>query len=139
MKNTSPLKWFASREGLYYLALALLLVVILPLALDPFRLNMVGKYLTYAFVAIGLVMCWGKAGILSLGQGVFFGLGGYCMAMFLKLEASTPEATAIQSQHPVEYANLRCVAGFFSNTSAVAQFECCCQAGLVPLEVFAEP
>ena len=60
MKNTSPLKWFASREGLYYLALALLLVVILPLALDPFRLNMVGKYLTYAFVAIGLVMCWAK-------------------------------------------------------------------------------
>jgi urea transport system permease protein len=36
-------------------------------------------------------------GILSLGQGVFFGLGGYCMAMFLKLEASTPENTAIQS------------------------------------------
>ena len=97
MKSSSPMKWFTSREGLYYLALAGLLVVILPLALDPFRLNMVGKYLTYAFVAIGLVMCWGKAGILSLGQGVFFGLGGYCMAMFLKLEASTPEATAIQS------------------------------------------
>ena len=97
MKSSSPLKWFATREGLYYVALAVLLVVLLPLALDPFRLNMVGKYLTYAFVAIGLVMCWGKAGILSLGQGVFFGLGGYCMAMFLKLEASTPEATAIQS------------------------------------------
>ena len=31
------------------------------------------------------------------GQGVFFGLGGYCMAMFLKLEASSPENTAIQS------------------------------------------
>ena len=97
MKTASPLKWFATREGIYYLLLALLLVVILPLVLDPFRLNMVGKYLTYAFVAVGLVMCWGKAGILSLGQGVFFGLGGYCMAMFLKLEASTPEATAIQS------------------------------------------
>jgi urea transport system permease protein len=91
------MKWFVSREGLYYLGLAALLVVILPLFLDSFRLNMVGKYLTYAFVAVGLVMCWGKAGILSLGQGVFFGLGGYCMAMFLKLEASTPEATAIQS------------------------------------------
>lgn len=61
MKNSSPLKWFGSREGLYYLALAFLLVVLLPLMLDPFRLNMVGKYLTYAFVAIGLVMCWGKA------------------------------------------------------------------------------
>src|SRR5690606_2800231 len=54
-------------------------------------------YLTYAFVALGLVMCWGYGGILSLGQGIFFGLGGYCMAMFLKLEASTPEATRIQS------------------------------------------
>ncbi|WP_029005533.1 urea ABC transporter permease subunit UrtC [Azorhizobium doebereinerae] len=77
--------------------LALLLAVVLPLVLDPFRLNMVGKYLTYAFVAVGLVLCWGNAGILSLGQGVFFGLGGYCMAMYLKLQASTPEATKIQS------------------------------------------
>ncbi|RVV97045.1 urea ABC transporter permease subunit UrtC [Mesobaculum littorinae] len=77
--------------------LALILFVVFPLMLDDFRLNLFGKYLTYAFVAIGLVLCWGAGGILSLGQGVFFGLGGYCMAMFLKLEASTPEATAIQS------------------------------------------
>ncbi|GGB02723.1 urea ABC transporter permease subunit UrtC [Agarivorans gilvus] len=80
-----------------YLLLAALLFIVLPLALDIFRLNLVGKYLTYAFVAIGLVLCWGCGGILSLGQGVFFGLGGYCMAMFLKLEASDPESTAIQS------------------------------------------
>lgn len=84
-------------ELLGILALAVLLVVILPLTLDVFRLNLVAKYLTYAFVAIGLVMCWGYGGILSLGQGVFFGLGGYCMAMFLKLEASSPENTKIQS------------------------------------------
>lgn len=77
--------------------LLLLLAVVLPSTLDAFRLNLVGKYLTYAFVAVGLVLCWGMGGILSLGQGVFFGLGGYCMAMFLKLESSTPEATAIQS------------------------------------------
>jgi len=77
--------------------IALLILVILPLSLDNFRLNLVGKYLTYAFVAVGLVLCWGYTGILSLGQGVFFGLGGYCMAMYLKLEASTPEATKIQS------------------------------------------
>jgi len=64
---------------------------------DIFRLNLVGKYLTYAFVAIGLVMLWGYGGVLSLGQGVFFGLGGYAMAMFLKLEASDPETTKIQS------------------------------------------
>ncbi|MBI5925357.1 MAG: urea ABC transporter permease subunit UrtC [Aquabacterium sp.] len=77
--------------------LALLLIVVFPLALDIFRLNLIGKYLTYAFVALGLVMLWGHAGILSLGQGVFFGLGGYMMAMFLKLEASDPISTKIQS------------------------------------------
>ncbi|CAM4247805.1 urea ABC transporter permease subunit UrtC [Bordetella muralis] len=87
-----------AREGMIGLGiLAALVFVVFPLALDVFRLNLVGKYLSYAFVAIGLVMCWGYGGILSLGQGVFFGLGGYCMAMFLKLEASTPQATAIQS------------------------------------------
>jgi len=77
--------------------LAALILIVLPLALDLFRLNLVGKYLTYAFAAVSLVLLWGYGGILSLGQGVFFGLGGYCMAMFLKLEASDPEATKIQS------------------------------------------
>jgi urea transport system permease protein len=84
-------------EALGILALVVLLVVILPLSLDVFRLNLVAKYLTYAFVAIGLVLCWGFGGILSLGQGVFFGLGGYCMAMYLKLEASSVANTKIQS------------------------------------------
>jgi urea transport system permease protein len=78
-------------------ALALLLLVVLPLCLDIFRINLVSKYLSYAFVGLGLVVLWGKAGVLSLGQGVFFGLGGYCMAMFLKLEASDPISTKIQS------------------------------------------
>jgi urea transport system permease protein len=71
--------------------LILLLLFVLPVALDPFRLNMVSKYLAFAFVAIGVVLTWGYGGILSLGQGIFFGLGGYMMAMFLKLEASAPE------------------------------------------------
>ncbi|MCK9260999.1 MAG: urea ABC transporter permease subunit UrtC [Azoarcus sp.] len=80
-----------------FVILALILLVAFPLLMDIFRLNLVGKYLTYGFVAIGLVMLWGYGGVLSLGQGVFFGLGGYAMAMFLKLEASDPESTAIQS------------------------------------------
>ncbi len=88
---------FPKKEMMGFLVLAIILAVILPLTLDIFRLNLVGKYLTYAFVAVGLVLCWGYGGILSLGQGVFFGLGGYAMAMFLKLEASDPESTKIQS------------------------------------------
>src|SRR5215469_3380320 len=90
-------RFFNRSELIGFISLALLLIVILPLTLDVFRLNLVAKYLTYAFVAIGLVMCWGYGGILSLGQGVFFGLGGYCMAMYLKLEASSVENTKIQS------------------------------------------
>ena len=89
---------FGGNEGTTNLVvMALLLFLVLPLSLDIFRLNLVGKYLTFAFVALGLVMLWGKCGVLSLGQGVFFGLGGYCMAMFLKLEASDPVSTKIQS------------------------------------------
>src|SRR3989338_10275390 len=87
-----------NKRGLGSVAmLAVLLLVAFPLAFDIFRLNLVGKYLTYGFVALGLVMVWGYGGILSPGQGVFFGLGGYAMAMFLKLEASDPIATRIQS------------------------------------------
>ena len=85
------------KELIGIILLAALILLVLPLSLDIFRLNLFGKYLTYAFVAIGLVLCWGDAGILSLGQGVFFGLGGYCMAMFLKLEASSVANTKIQS------------------------------------------
>ncbi|PUA30131.1 MAG: urea ABC transporter permease subunit UrtC [Cellvibrio sp. 79] len=88
---------FPKKEMMGFIVLAIILAVVLPLSLDIFRLNLVGKYLTYAFVAVGLVLCWGYGGILSLGQGVFFGLGGYAMAMFLKLEASDPESTKIQS------------------------------------------
>jgi urea transport system permease protein len=94
----TTLKALITRYQLWsLLLLVLLLAVVLPLSLDIFRLNLVGKYLTYAFVAVGLVMVWGYGGVLSLGQGVFFGLGGYAMAMFLKLEASDPETTKIQS------------------------------------------
>lgn len=94
---TSCKTWLTRGSTIPVLILAAIILVLLPLALEPFRLNLVGKYLTYGFVAIGLVMLWGHAGVLSLGQGVFFGLGGYAMAMFLKLEASDPVSTRIQS------------------------------------------
>jgi urea transport system permease protein len=45
--------------------------------------SLVGKYLTYAILALGIDLVWGYAGILSLGHGVFFGLGGYAMGMHL--------------------------------------------------------
>ena len=96
--NASLSKLVGGKEGLIGLAvLAAIIFVALPLAVDIFRLNLVGKYLTYAFVAVSLVLLWGNGGILSLGQGIFFGLGGYGMAMFMKLEASDPITTKIQT------------------------------------------
>ncbi|MBX9633073.1 MAG: urea ABC transporter permease subunit UrtC [Burkholderiales bacterium] len=71
-----------------FLLLAALLLVVFPLAMDVFRLGLAAKYLSLAFCAVGIVLVWGYGGILSLGQGVFFGLGSYFMAMFLKLESA---------------------------------------------------
>lgn len=96
--NTFTKRWLGGREGAIGLAvLAVLIFIIMPVWLDIFRLNLVGKYLTYAFAAVSLVLVWGYGGILSLGQGIFFGLGGYAMAMFLKLEASDMTSTAKQT------------------------------------------
>ena len=97
MSNYSKQKLLSPAELGGFIVLAILLFVVLPLSVDDFRLNLIGKYLSYSFVAMGLVLCWGYGGILSLGQGVFFGIGGYCMAMFLKLEASSVANTSIQS------------------------------------------
>lgn len=97
MKNSLNSLLGGKEGAIGLLILAVLMLLVMPMFLDVFRLNLMGKYLTYAFVAIGLVLCWGYGGILSLGQGIFFGIGGYCMAMFLKLEASDMQSTAAQT------------------------------------------
>lgn len=69
-------------------ALLLALLLVAPLLLPDFRLNLMGKFVTFAIAAIAVDLIWGYGGMLSLGHGVFFGLGGYSMAMYLKLESS---------------------------------------------------
>ncbi len=54
-----------------------------PLHLSTFSVQLLGKYLCYALLAISLDLVWGYAGILSLGHGAFFALGGYAMGMYL--------------------------------------------------------
>ncbi len=82
----------ADKYGL--LILTVLLLVVLPFSLDVFRLGLAAKYLSLGFCAVGIVLIWGYGGILSLGQGVFFGLGSYMMAMFLKLESTSSDSSA---------------------------------------------
>ncbi|MET7669672.1 urea ABC transporter permease subunit UrtC [Micromonospora luteifusca] len=69
---------------------AALLFAVAPLVLSDFRLSLLAKYLCVAMVAIGIGIAWGRGGMLTLGQGVFFGLGGYAMAMHLKLADAGP-------------------------------------------------
>ena len=62
----NSIKLWVERNSLgSVLLLAVVLLLVFPLALDLFRLNLVGKYLSYAFVALGLVMLWGYGGVLS--------------------------------------------------------------------------
>ena len=78
-------------------AAAVAVAIAAPWLLSGYDLNLLARFLALSLTAMGLVLLWGEGGVLSLGQGVFFGLGGYAMAMFLKLEASDPESTKIQS------------------------------------------
>ena len=52
-----------------------------PLHVSAYTLTLVGKILCYAIVALALDLVWGYAGLLSLGHGLFFALGGYAMGM----------------------------------------------------------
>ncbi|WP_068277459.1 urea ABC transporter permease subunit UrtC [Aldersonia kunmingensis] len=64
---------------------AVLLFAVAPALLSDFRLNLLAKFLCFAMVAAGIGLAWGRGGMLTLGQGVFFAIGAYIMAMHLKI------------------------------------------------------
>jgi urea transport system permease protein len=68
------------------IALFIILAVILPIIIPAFRLRLVGRFLSLAIVALGIDLIWGYTGLLSLGHGIFFALGGYALAMHLNLQ-----------------------------------------------------
>src|ERR1043165_7625929 len=86
-----------SRRELLFIALAAMIgIVVLPCLnafvppasvfhVSNFSINIWGKYLCYAVLAIGVNLLWGYTGLLSLGQALFFSLGGYALGMHLML------------------------------------------------------
>jgi urea transport system permease protein len=87
-------------EGLTFWLISFSLLVIMPLLnvlpgpdswlhVSDFALNRFGKFLAFAILALGLDLIWGYTGILSLGHGVFFGLGAYAVGMHLMLTIGT--------------------------------------------------
>jgi urea transport system permease protein len=88
------------REAWAFYAVGVVFLLVLPLLnvlpaedswlhVSDFRLNQFGKFLAFAILALGLDLIWGYCGVLSLGQGVFFGFGAYCMGMYLALQIGT--------------------------------------------------
>ena len=82
------------RLGLAFIVLLLAVAILVPvlalaipptspLAIPPYIVALFGKYLCYALLALALDLVWGYCGILSLGHGAFFALGGYAMGMYL--------------------------------------------------------
>src|SRR6476661_6095078 len=60
-----------------------------PLHLSTYLVALFGKYVCYALLALSIDLIWGYAGILSLGHGAFFALGGYAMGMYLMRQIGT--------------------------------------------------
>src|SRR4051794_23378828 len=91
---------WSTRFWLCFVAVGALLVVVVPVinravplgsafAVPDYLVPLLGKYLCYAMLALSLDLVWGYAGILSLGHGAFFALGGYCMGMYLMRQIGT--------------------------------------------------
>ncbi|MCD6023752.1 MAG: livM [Fibrobacteria bacterium] len=96
MKTIDP-KAPSSGEGLFFrrefpgLLLAFILLLVVPVlnltgVMSDLSLNLLGRYLCFALVAIGIDLIWGYTGILSLCQALFFCLGGYCIGMHMLLK-----------------------------------------------------
>ncbi|MBO3096311.1 urea ABC transporter permease subunit UrtC [Cellulomonas dongxiuzhuiae] len=89
----TPAPWWRRPALRVWAGVAVAAVVLFGLApalLSDFRLNLLAKFLCLAMVAVGIGLAWGRGGMLVLGQGVFFGIGGYLMAMHMKLSDAGP-------------------------------------------------
>ena len=90
----SPQGW------IWFLGVGALLIVVVPVLnalpsatsvaqIPDYLIPLLGKYACYALLALSLDLVWGYAGILSLGHGAFFALGGYAMGMYLMRQIGT--------------------------------------------------
>ncbi|MGH8492715.1 MAG: urea ABC transporter permease subunit UrtC [Moraxellaceae bacterium] len=92
--------FLSDKGGMVILGLLLLMAIVVPilalavpadspLHMSSYSVTLLGKFLCYALLALSLDLIWGYCGILTLGHGVFFALGGYCMGMYLMRQIGT--------------------------------------------------
>ena len=107
-RGAAPGVW--REQAVYWLLLiAVLGLVPLVAADNNYRLAQFAKYLALAILALGVDLVWGYTGMLSLGQGLYFGLGAYSVAYSLEMQKVAAVARAIPGTIPpgfMEYTNL---------------------------------
>jgi urea transport system permease protein len=93
-------------EAIAISILALVLILIVPIVLNAMgqgvRINQLGRFLALAIAALGIDLIWGYTGMLSLGHGLFFALGGYAFAMYLQLQLPEGQIPEFFSLYGVE-------------------------------------
>ena len=101
---------------MFWAALAVAALIIFGLApalLSDFRLSLLAKFFCYAIVASGIGLAWGRGGMLTLGQGVYFGVGAYAMAMFLKISDARDRGGADALPDFMQIAGMREMPGYW--------------------------
>jgi urea transport system permease protein len=81
-------------------AIFIALILLAPLVMGEFWINRIAKYLVFGMLGVAICLSWGYAGILNLGQGLFFGVGAYMMAMSLKLASTTSQQATSDTPIP---------------------------------------
>ena len=89
-------------EGIAIVVISLLFAVLMPAILPAFRLRLLGRFLALAIVALGIDLICGYTGLLSLGHGIFFALGGYAFAMHLQLQLPPGQLPDFYSRYGVD-------------------------------------
>lgn len=89
-------------EGIAIVVFGIVLMGVIPSLLPAFQLKLLGRFLSLAIVALGVDLIWGYTGLLSLGQGIFFALGGYGLAMHLSLQLPEGQIPSFFSLYGVE-------------------------------------
>ncbi|KAB7789572.1 urea ABC transporter permease subunit UrtC [Bifidobacterium leontopitheci] len=90
LTTMSPAEFAATYKAWIGTVIAVLLILLAPSVMSVYNLGLLSKYLCYAMVAVGIGLAWGQGGMLTLGQGLFFGLGAYVMAIHMKLSDIGP-------------------------------------------------
>lgn len=94
---TTSLYHNKTAQWVAYIAIFAIIALVPVVAADPFLTNQIARYTVFAMLAVSVSLVWGYGGILSLGQGLAFGIAAYGMGMTMQMQFQNPETDPIPS------------------------------------------